>query len=199
MPNEPFDDDISMPPELAALLADESLWEPLDPAVENAIAATISAEAVSVAPVVSITSGLRWRNRLVIGAAAAALFLAGIAFVNCGDADPTSIEVALEATELAPDASGAVTIDDTPLGTRLILDVAGLPPAAPGHYYEAWMRTGPEAGVSAGTFHLRGGDGEIELWAGVTLDAYPLFTITIQDEADPLSSGRVVLKGRVAE
>jgi hypothetical protein len=92
-----------------------------------------------------------------------------------------------------------VTIAETPLGTRLILDVAGLPPAAPGQYYEAWMRTGPEAGVSAGTFHLRGGDGEIELWAGVTLDAYPLFTITIQDEADPLSSGRVVLKGRVAE
>jgi hypothetical protein len=61
-----------------------------------------------------------------------------------------------------------------PLGTRLILDVAGLPPAEPGEYHEAWMRTGPEVGVSAGTFHLRGDHGQIELWAGVTADNYPL-------------------------
>lgn len=43
--------------------------------------------------------------------------------------------------------------------------------------------------MSAGTFHLR----------GVTAADYPLFTITIQDEADAESSGRVVLEGRVAE
>ncbi len=41
--------------------------------------------------------------------------------------------------------------------------------------------------------------GEIELWAGVTTEDYPLFTVTIQDEADPVSSGRVVLRGTVGQ
>ena len=85
----------------------------------------------------------------------------------------------------------------TPIGTRIILDVAGLPPAEPGTYYEAWMRVDAETGVSAGTFHLRGGDGEIELWSGVTAADYPLLTVTVQDEGQAASSGVVVLRGRI--
>ena len=201
MPDEPFDRRDVVDADLAALLADESTWEPLDPAIEDSIVAAITAEADPAGVVTPIgAAGRRQRPLLLAGAAAALLLvIAGLFAVDRGSDDPAGTELALEATELAPDATGLVTIDDTPLGTRLILEVAGLPPAAEGQYYEAWLRTGPELGVSAGTFHLRGGDGEIELWAGVTAVDYPLFTITIQDEGDPQSSGLVVLRGRVSE
>lgn len=138
----------------------------------------------------------------VAGVAASALFIGGFIALT-GDVDRSGTELALTATDLAPDAVGVVEIIDTPNGTVLLLDVSGLPPAPAGSYYEAWVRKDAEVGVSAGTFHLRGGgsdsdsgsDSEIELWAGVTTNDYPLFTITLQDEADPVSSGRVVLRG----
>lgn len=200
MPNEPFVSEDRVDPELTALLADEAIWEPLDTVMEDSIVAAIAIEAQP-SPVVTSITAARSRRPMFLASAAAALVLVVVGLFAIGGEsdDPTGIELALVATELAPDASGAVTIAETPLGTRLILDVGGLPPAANGQYYEAWLRTGPEVGVSAGTFHLRGGDGQIELWAGVTVADYPLFTITIQDEGDPLSSGQVVLKGRVAE
>ncbi len=136
----------------------------------------------------------------VAGVAAAALIVAGLGgFTNISipGFGEDSIELALAGTDLAPDASASAEISETPQGTRILLDVSGLPPAEPGTYYEAWLRTGPDEGVSAGTFHLRGGDGEIEMWAGVTVDDYPLVTVTIQPEGLPESSGTVVLKGTV--
>lgn len=184
--------------DLAALLADESMWDPVDPAVEDAIVAAIAAEAEPAGAVTPISAARGWRGLVVAGAAAIVLVVAAVVAFDDG-AEPAGVELALTPTDLAPEASGLVLVAETPLGTRLVLDVAGLPPAAAGRYYEAWLRTGPETGVSAGTFHLRGGDGEIELWAGVAVVDYPLFTITIQDEGDPQSSGQVVLRGRVGE
>ncbi|MEL6981173.1 MAG: anti-sigma factor [Actinomycetota bacterium] len=143
----------------------------------------------------------RWVGPL-LGAAAALLLVAGFSLGNRlltddGEVPPDHL-VALAGTELEPEASAVVDVLATPLGTRLILDVTDLPPAPEGQYYEAWLRQSPEIGVSAGTFHLRGGDGAIELWAGVTVDDYPLITVTIQEEgAGAASSGRVVLAGRV--
>jgi hypothetical protein len=52
--------------------------------------------------------------------------------------------------------------------------------------------------VSAGTFHLRGGgDAEIELWAWVDIEDYPLFTVTLQPEGLAPYSGQVVLMARL--
>lgn len=143
----------------------------------------------------------RWVGPL-LGAAAALVLVAAVGLASLtlrGDDDP-DLEVALVGTDLAPDATAVAEVTGTPMGTRLVLDVTGLPPAPDGQYYEAWLRQSPEIGVSAGTFHLRGGDGAIELWSGVTVDRYPLITVTIQDEdAGAMSSGRVVLKGTVSE
>lgn len=61
------------------------------------------------------------------------------------------------------------------------------------------MRIDADTGVSAGTFHMRGGDDEVELWTGVTADEYPLLTVTIQEVGQAESSGRVVLKGTIGE
>lgn len=132
------------------------------------------------------------------GIAAALLLFVGIGTFTDSSEGDQGIELALAGTDLAPTASANALIDQGPLGVRIRLDVSGLPPSPEGTYYEAWVRKSPEVGVSAGTFHLRGGDGEIELWAGVSTDDYPLITVTLQQEGDgPASSGKVVLKGRL--
>lgn len=200
---------------LSALLAEPALWEPADPETEDAIVALISAEMGASEPrtssqttsevgtdhgadVIPISSARRWLGSITTGVAAAviliALYSVGTTWFDTNDASPDGIEFALGATDLAPAGRATALITDTPQGTRILLDVAGLPPADDGSYYEAWLRKSPEIGVSAGTFHLRGGDGVIELWAGVTIEEYPLLTVTIQDEAIPESSGMVVLK-----
>ncbi len=149
------------------------------------------------AEVIPISRFRRTAVTFLAGAAAAAALIFGIgAFVGN---DEEGVVLALEATDLAPEATAEVELVETPIGTLIRLDVADLPPSPPGSYYEAWLRIDGETGVSAGTFHLRGGDGEIVLWAGVSPETYPLFTITIQDEAQPESSGIVVLRGRLGE
>lgn len=144
-------------------------------------------------------AGRRWVSPL-LGAAAALLAVAAIGIgARLADRPSGPDElVALAGTDLAPGATATAEVTGTSQGTRLVLDISDLPPAPEGQYYEAWLRESPEVGVSAGTFHLRGGDGEIVLWSGVTVDEYPLITVTLQDEgAGAASSGRVVLKGTV--
>ena len=93
----------------------------------------------------------------------------------------------------ADDAAGAVaSVTARPLGTVIRLDTTGLPPAAPGTYYEAWMHRDATS-VSAGTFHMRGGDGAVYLWSGVDAADYPELTITVQTEGDTSPSGQLVL------
>jgi hypothetical protein len=143
------------------------------------------------------------RGGLILGAAAAVVAVVAIGWAVLRTSGPdtggTGEQVALAPTDLAPaDASGRADISARPGGTEIILDVSGLPPAPEGTYYEAWLRKSPEVGVSAGTFHLRGGDAQIVLWSGVSTEDYPLVTVTIQEEgAGAESSGRVVLRGQV--
>lgn len=200
---------------LAALLGDPNLWEEPNAADEDAIVAAILAEAGS-APesgpttlsnateaqgvdgssnVIPISRARRWLAPVAAGIAAAMVVLVGFAFVTSGDDAPEGVVLELAGTDIAPDATAEAVIAPLRSGTRIILDVSGLPPAEPGSYYEAWMRKDAQVGVSAGTFHLRGGDGTIELWSGVTPAEYPLITVTLQDEAESESSGVVVLKG----
>ncbi|MEZ5378576.1 MAG: anti-sigma factor [Acidimicrobiales bacterium] len=148
------------------------------------------------APVVELSRFRRLALPALAGAAAASVVFAALTLRPSSDPSPDA-ELALAPTDLVPGAAGNIDVFDTANGTRIVLDVSGLPPAEPGQYYEAWLRQDPEVGVSAGTFHLRGGGGTIELWAGVTIDDYPLFTITVQDEADTTSSGKVVLMVRL--
>jgi len=169
------------------------------PGVDPAPRATVDAahEDDGLAAVIPISRFRRTAVTFLAGAAAAAALIFGIgSFVGN---DEEGVFLALEATDLAPEATAEVELVETPIGTLIRLDVADLPPSPPGSYYEAWLRIDGETGVSAGTFHLRGGDGEIVLWAGVSPETYPLFTITIQDEAQPESSGVVVLRGRLGE
>ena len=144
------------------------------------------------------------RGGLVLGAAAAVVVVLALGWAVLQSSDPDTGPgggelVALAPTDLAPpDAAAEADISALGGGTQIILNVEGLPPAPEGFYYEAWLRKSPEVGVSAGTFHLRGGDTEIVLWSGVSTEDYPLVTVTLQEEgAGAESSGQVVLAGKV--
>jgi hypothetical protein len=138
------------------------------------------------------------RLAVVLAAAAAVVLVAGVAAVMVRSEDGGGRQVEVAGTELAPDASGTATVENTPSGVRIHLDVRGLPPAEPGTYYQAWVK-GPNGLVTVGTFHVREGDDTVELWSGVELDEYPTLTVTIQQEGQGQeSSGRVVLSGRIA-
>lgn len=182
---------------LDELLAAEWMWEEPDDALEERVLELIGRG--SEQP--TVTSEHRrspWWVAPVAGVAALVLLVAGVLILDSSSTeDGTDGQLALAGTELAPGAVGVASVTDTPMGTRLVLDLEGLPPAPAGTYYEAWLRRDAEAGVSAGTFHLRGGQGPVYLWAGVSAAEYPVVTVTIQKEADPLPSGRAVLRGRL--
>jgi len=191
-------------PGLDALLADPLVWEEPDPALEDAVVAAITAEAKDEvgARRRADRAPRTWVRPFLAGAAAAAvvavLVVGGAALTGASGEDRSGTEVALAGTEQAPEASADALVADTSLGTVLHLDVRGLDPAPDGTYYEAWLREAGDGGqrVSAGTFHLRGGDGEVELWAGVPLDEFPVLTVTLQDEtAGPGAPGELVLSG----
>jgi hypothetical protein len=100
-------------------------------------------------------------------------------------------------TEMAPEASAVATVDSQPAGVAIVLDVHGLPPAAPGTYYQAWVEGGAGK-VTVGTFHMRGGDGWIYLWSGVEAERYPMLRVTLEHEGDgEQASDDVVLVGAI--
>lgn len=191
---------------LRGLLSDETTWLETPPGGADALVAAIRAESQpSEPPSTSVAAYRGPRRYLTLSLAAVLLLLAGIAggmlLAGSGDDDGTerepSLELALTGTDLAPNASAAVAVHEWRSGFAIRLDIAGLPPADPGTYYEGWI-TGPDGRVSIGTFHMLGGDGPVELWSGVELERYPTLTVTIQEEgAGPESSGRVVLSGVV--
>lgn len=145
------------------------------------------------------------RTLRVLAVAAALVVIAGLVAVavslgggdDAGDGDAR--EVALAGSELAPDASATALVQELGSGVAIELDLSGLPPAAPGTYYQAWLKNADGDLITIGTFHMRGGDEMVELWAGVDLADYPTLTVTLQQEgAGQESSGQVVLSGDLA-
>ena len=205
---------------ILARLSAPSIWEPAPASGLDAVFAGIrddaavapSAEIDATSPVAEDPSNIidlterRSRTLPFVAGVAAGLLLPliiGLAIFGLARSDgeevavlePT-ISVNLDATELAPDAIASVELTDRAAGTRIQLDVSGLPPAAPGTYYEAWIADSDDA-VSTGTFHLRGGDDSIVLWAGVPAEEFDVFAITIQDIGESEGSDLVVLAGEL--
>lgn len=182
---------------LSALLARDSVWDVPGPDVEERVLASVAAEAELPAPLTGPTRpGLAERRHLrIIGVAAALLLILGLTIGLLASDDGVPLQVALAGTELAPGATAVAELEDTPQGLRVRLEVSGLAPAAPGTYYQGWIKSGSDA-VTIGTFHARGGAGVIELWAGVSSDQYNSIAVTLQQEgAGAESSGLVVLSG----
>ena len=192
------------------LLGDEAVWaEPAPGGVDDLLAAigaesagrpdTTAPPSFAPPPPAGRSAQHRRRRRFALAAAAAVVVLAGVVGVVVSTAadDTGGGEFAVAGTELAPGASAVATVEERPSGVAIGLDVSGLPPAEPGTYYQAWVK-GPAGLVTVGTFHMRGGDDDVELWSGVELDRYPTLTVTLQQEGGGQeSSGQVVLSGEI--
>ncbi|HEY6634555.1 MAG TPA: anti-sigma factor, partial [Acidimicrobiia bacterium] len=130
-----------------------------------------------------------------VGIAALVALILGLSGALGGPEDQI---VALEGTEIETSASGEAALRPTGSGWWIRLEVAGLPAADPGTYYEGWMWNDQGEGVSIGTFHLRGGEEPVILWSGVDPAEYPAIWVTREPEdGDPGASDQVVMRGRI--
>jgi Anti-sigma-K factor rskA, C-terminal len=199
--DDPSEDELA---ELTALLGRADAWDDPPPELEDAVVAAIAAEADPDADPVADranapTSLTEHRNRRapsmtgLLGAAAAVVVLvAGIVVIN-RSGDDEGVVFALAGTDAAPGASAEVHMAATPSGLKIELDAEGLPGAPDGFMYEAWVGNGTIA-ISTGTFHLRGGNGPIELWAGVTDPSFHRLWITLEpidDDSSPSGDARL--------
>jgi hypothetical protein len=197
----PVDDDLS--PAISRWLARAATWDSPPDELEGSVLAAISAEQDNLP--ISLEAARRRRvtgtlPRWLTAAAIVAVVAAGVAVVgkalsSDGPEGAAPVEISMAGTELAPAATAVATLSATPAGLKILLDAEGLPGAAPDEMYEAWVGDGTIR-VSAGTFHLRGGDDPIELWAGVVEPGFHLLTVT-REPVDGVaeSSGQIVLRG----
>jgi len=180
---------------LRDLLADPDGWAEPPAGLLGQITATIDRERAM--PTVGNGRRRQIKRRRTVRAGAVALLAAAAVVIGIAvTRGPATTDVVLAGTRLAPAASATAKLHATPSGLAIELDVSGLPPSAPGYFYQAWMK-GPRGLVTIGTFHMRGGPGTVELWSAVSLADYPAITVTREPEdGNPASSGQVVLTSR---
>ena len=157
------------------LLADRSIWEPPPDNLEDRLVAMISGPADVAA--IEREAGTWWRYAAT-GIAAAAIVLLGV-WIGVRAPAP-DWEVALPGTDEAPLAVGVVSGWNEAGGTRMVLDIQGLPEAPDGFIYEFWLTKG-DLHISAGTFRDPRG---VELWAGVSRADFPRLWITLEPVDD---------------
>jgi hypothetical protein len=194
---------------VASVLRDPATWVEPPAGLDASIVERIRAVAPATGGPASYRPHLARRTRRrswltpALGAAAAVAlaFVAGVLIADddVDDDEAAAIaDVSLAGTELAPDASAKGDVIDRGAGYAIRLDMAGLPPAAEGEYYEGWLRADDGEMVSVGTFHMRNGDSPIVLWSGVRIAEYHTLVVTEEAERagdDP--SDRVLLQGEV--
>jgi hypothetical protein len=188
----------------AGVLGSAATWaDPpadLEESIVEQVRATPAPDRI-VAPPRSIGSRRRlWAVPLTAAAAAAVAFGAGLLIADGdGEDDVAAVaDVDLVGTDLAPDAHARGDVVDRGAGYAIRLDMAGLPPAAEGEYYEGWLRADDGEMVSVGTFHMRSGDSDIVLWSGVRIAEYDTLIVTEEQERSGAdASDRVVLEGPV--
>jgi len=181
------------------VLGSSSVWSDPPPGTLDGVLGQIQAERAAV-PDAAGDRRRSGRALLVAAAVVVLLFLGGLAgWLAAGWAPAGGSErVELAGTEFAPGASAVASVQDGPSGVAISLDVTGLPPAALGTYYEGWVKAPDGQRVAIGTFHLRGGEETIELWAGVDVARYSTLSVTIQQErSGEQPPGKVVLKGSI--
>ncbi len=159
-----------------ALLSEPSLWVEPSPdleqrvidAIQAAGASTTSPATADAAPlsgaggITGIVGGRRlsrrWVRTTVFAAAAAVLLAVGLATVITTQRDrPVEFAAALQGTELAPAATGSVTMTQTTSGWRIHITATGLPRLDGGRYYQGWLKDA--AGHARPDRHLQRGQG----------------------------------------
>jgi hypothetical protein len=186
----------------AGVLGSPAVWADPPADLESSIVEQIRATPVPgriAAPIRSSGSRRRWVVPLTAAAAAAVAFGAGLLVADRGEDDVAAVaDVDLTGTALAPDARASGDVIDRGAGYAIRLDMAGLPPAPEGEFYEGWLRADDGEMVSVGTFHMRNGDSPIVLWSGVKIAEYDTLIVTEEQERSGAeASDRVVLEGAV--
>jgi anti-sigma factor RsiW len=120
----------------------------------------------------------RWRNVLVSGLAAAAVFavILSIVAVTVGKDGSGSQYVAFEQTP--PGVAASVELSPASWGTAIELEVAGLD--GDGDIYWLWLSTEDGERIAAGTFS---GDGTVHMAAALPLDRAARVWVTNADDA----------------
>lgn len=175
--------------ELHLVLAEPALWDEPSPELGSRVESLIGAAATGGAA--GTFAGSKRRRLWAAAVAAAVILIVSSAVAMRGD-DP-DWEVALPATELAPNASASVSGWNEAAGTRMVVHIEGLDPAPAGYMYEFWLSDGP-LHISAGTF--RSG-GNVELWSGVARASFPRLWVTLEpiDEDESPSPATVLDTG----
>ena len=172
------------------VLADPAVWAEPPPYLQEAVVAAIAEEA---------GAGKRRRLRLaVVGVAAAVLLAVGVTVgVYVNRDQPVEFAATLTGTELAPDATGEVTLTKHPRGWDIRLHATGLSRREDGEFYQAWLKNEDGLLVPIGSFN----DGrDVILWAGVPPSVFATLTVTQEvADGDQASSGLVVLIGLAEE
>lgn len=168
------------------VLDDPAFWEDPSPALEDQVVALIGGTSEQTAQPRRRT----WLGALASGSVAALVALA--LWIGLPGPGP-DWEVALPGTSEAPGAFGLVRGWNEPSGTRVALDIEGLPPAPDGSLYEFWFSSG-DLHISAGTFAA---PESVELWAGVSRADFPRLWITLEpvDEDESPSGVNVMDTG----
>jgi Anti-sigma-K factor rskA, C-terminal len=172
-----------------ALLGDPDLWAEPSPELEQRVI-----DAVLGGPRPVRRAPRHWLRNSLVAAAAAVVLAIGLATVISNDRSrPVEFAATLQGTELAPAATGSVTMTQTVSGWRIHLRASGLPRLDGGSYYQGWLKNDAGTLVPIGTFNQAT---DVTLWAGVPPSDYPTITITRQSATSgPASSGQKVLLG----
>jgi hypothetical protein len=156
----------------------------------------------AVVSAIASESGLGQRRRRVrlalAGVAAAILLAVGVTIgVQLNSDDAVEFAATLNGTELAPSATGEVTLTKTASGWDIRLHATGLPRREGGEFYQAWLKNDDGLLVPIGSFN----DGrDVILWSGVGPGDFPTLTVTQEvADGDQASSGQVVLLGQATE
>ena len=194
------DENDVLDPDIVALLQDPSLWQDPSDGLEDRIVANIGDERRVVVPITR--SRRAWPGRLAaaaVGAAAAAAIV--LIAVPRNDNQQADASIDLRGTDLAPGINGNADITTLQSGVRIEFSVKGLPRRDGDDFYQGWLKNC--AGtllVPIGTYHDLD---DVTGWAGVSVDNYPVLTVTKEQVAPPKdaaqgSSGEVVVSGALA-
>jgi hypothetical protein len=169
---------------IGASLTDDMFWAEPPPDFENRLVGLIEGRS----QVPTRARSLRWWGSAAGVAAAVAAAVITVWMVT--RSQPADWEVALPGTAEAPYATGVVQGWNEPGGTRLALEVTGLPEAPAGSVYELWLSEGSRH-ISSGTFVAAE---RVELWVGVARRDFPRLWITLEPlDEDESPSGVTVM------
>ena len=164
-------------------LADGALWIEPAPDLRERIVGAVTAQ-----PAVEGQRPPSHLWRAVVATAAVAIIFVAAGVLSRSPSPDWSVTLPGVGEEAG--ASGVIQGWNEPQGTRVLLEVAGLPEAPPGSVYELWFSEGP-LHVSSGTFTAAD---RVELWVGVARKDFPRIWVTLEPvDEDESPSGRTVL------